>query len=308
MVDWSDIDCQAYLEPFKDLEDELMEALCWYFPCDDEYALNLAQASMSDADELLYNIAWGASVADDLANAAYDACLNHDADVALVALWYLDYGMDYLCENVTADLLGSLDLSDDQAAHIYETIEQACYLGAILDLAQAHVEEHGADWDADYCDDYIEPLWAVIDNVNEAVCWFLECEHHNAYLMLENIYWAMHYAEEVIGGAVEACESGDVDDALYNLHLLNFGMDYICHNVTWDSMEIFLDDLSEDQVDHIYETVVTACYLGEELDHWIEYVDDYGIPDTEEGECEYYFNVFYYIADDIIEALEWHFE
>lgn len=240
-------------------------------------------------------------------NIAYDACLDHDDGLLLVAAWYLDYGMDYLCENVTPELVESLDLSDDQAEHLNQTIALACELGAFLDEVTEHVEEHGADWDADYCAHYVEPLWTVLDNVNEAVCWFLDdCEQHNAYLMLENIHWAMGYAEDVIADAVDACDSGDEDAALYNLHLLNAGMDYICHNVTWDSMEIFLDDLTFDQIEHIYDTVVTACYLGEELDDWIDHVDAYGVP---EGiECENYFEIFYYVAEDILEALSWHFD
>lgn len=274
-----------------------MEALCWYFPCD--------WYDWSQAEETLYNIAWGATLADDLANAAYTACLNHDAEVALVALWYIDYGMDYLCENVTHELIDALDLDAWQAEHLEETVAGACYLGWIIDYAAEHIEENGAAWDADNCADYLEPLHVVIDNVNEAVCWFLDCEHHNAYLMLENLYWGMSYAEEVISGAYEACESGNIDDALYHLHLLNFGMDYICHNVTWDSMAIFLDDLDMDQITHIYDSVVTACELGEELDHVIDYVDAYGIP---EGiDCEEELEIFYNLADDILEALSWHF-
>jgi hypothetical protein len=293
--DWNTDDCHYYLDPFWQLEDDVMEALCWYFPCDFE-----------EHDEMLYNIAWGASIADDLYNAALDACYDYNADVALVALWYIDYGMDYLCDNVTDDLIQSLDIYDWQAEHLEETVYTACYLGWIIDYAAEHIEEHGADWDADNCQDYLAPLGLVIDNVNEAVCWFLDCEHHNAYLMLENLYWGMQYAEEIIDGAYDACESGDISDALYHLHVLNFGMDYICHNVTWDSMEIFLDDLTWDQIQHIYNSVVTACDLGHELDFVIEYVEEYGIP--ADIDCADELEIFHELADDILEALSWHFD
>lgn len=156
-------------------------------------------------------------------------------------------------------------------------------------MAQAHIDEVGPVWDNDNCDKYFAQIRVIADASQKAVCWWIDCGDALSYNMIYNVSYGLYQSDQVVEDAYTACYDRNTDDSLSTLNLINFGLDYICRNVTPEYLENF--SLTEYEYDYIMQTVYYACYGGDTIDYWISYVSDYGVPEDFDCSTELYYFV-----------------
>lgn len=137
-----------------------------------------------------------------------------------------------------------------------------------------------------------------------AVCWFIECEAYTSTTMIKNISYGICRSDYFMYNAYQACYARDTDLSLSTLNFINFGMDYMCRNITPEYLEYF--QLTETEYYYIMYTRDQACYAGDQIDYWIEYVTAYGVPD--DFDCPSELNPFVQIRDAIEEVISWYYD
>jgi hypothetical protein len=121
-------------------------------------------------------------------------------------------------------------------------------------MAQAHLDEVGPVWDNDNCDIYFSQIRLIAEAAQYAVCWWIDCETTGGYDMIANLSYGIyrsHYS--VVEDAYTACNARDQADSLTQLNLINFGIHYVCDNVTAEYLSIF--PLNDYEYAFIMETV-----------------------------------------------------